>query len=92
MTETVYKLTMQKLQEGYMLKAYASSDSATLRRLFPVWEDVAQEFVRTLNTEQRELDWLKTELDKANCGVEVFENWKTAVTREIVDNLGLRDG
>lgn len=87
MHEITYTLTMQKLPEGYILKAHSSKDEQLPTRLFHSWDEVATAFSSLV--EARELERLRSELENQNYGINIFQS-REQVTSDFVEKLGLR--
>ncbi len=82
--EPTYKLSVQKLSEGYLAKAHASDIGCTLRRVFATWnefESVVSSFMPA-----QDFQTLYCELENASYGISFPSNG--LVTLSVVQALG----
>ena len=84
----MFKLKIQKLQDGYVLEAFPSEHTPTLRRKFDDWEQVAITLKVALALEDREIRWIHSEAESSVHSVPVFEGIKL-VAENAIQMLGL---
>jgi hypothetical protein len=83
-----FRLSLQKLNKGYVLRAFASANGPTLSRTFDDWEQVASTLRAAFSLEDRVIKWIQFESMKSSHAVPIFEGMKR-IDEDEVQRLGL---
>jgi hypothetical protein len=80
-----YRLHVQRLSSGeHKVNAYPTSGDV-LHKTYSSWQDFSSAFSKYMDAS--ESSWLKSELAKASCGIDVFKS-RMSVHRAVLDSLG----